>query len=77
MNQALETIKGKIKAGNGLIFSWSLIPNKALTVRGLVVQEFDAENITQPDQVIRFIDDEITDVKEYKIELDSSWKVYR
>lgn len=69
-------IKGKIKTGSGLVFSWRLIPDKTLTVNGLVVQDYDAQGITHQDQVIRFLDDEIAEVKEYKVGL-GGWKVYR
>lgn len=60
-------MNGKIKTNTGLVFSWVLEPNKTLIISGLVVQEFNAEGITHPDQVVRLIHNEIAEVKEFKI----------
>jgi len=67
------TIKGKVKLDSGMIFSWTLKPDNTLNVSGLVVS---AKNVTHSDQVIRLIDNEISEVKEYQIE-NGEWMKYR
>jgi hypothetical protein len=52
---------GKIETENGTI-SWELIPDKKLIIDGI---KCNAEEMTHPDQVVRMVDREISQVKRW------------
>lgn len=72
-----EVIIGKIRCIDHRITNFKLMPGVILTVISpFFEKEFDADDITHSDQVIRLIDEAVTTVKEWQVG-EGQWRLYR